>query len=212
MPAYIDTTSSSTTSSSTTSTFSNQFIWSNWAAGTTSSMISTTSSTISTSTWTTWCSNSTQTTSVAQSFMSQVTPPPLTEEELQVRARQRAEQSIRQAEESAKRMVAEKRAEELLLENLSLRQRNEYLKDQYFVVHGLKHRYRVRKGRTGNIDVVAKDGKVLHRLCAHPGDSVPDCDTMLAQKLSLEVAEDDFLLMANVHRTYDNRQVLEPLH
>jgi hypothetical protein len=62
-----------------------------------------------------------------------------------------------------------------------------------------------------NVDVVCKDGKVLHRLCAHPADFVPNPDTMLAQKLYLEHQEEAFVKIANIHPGSGER-VLQPLH
>ena len=40
---------------------------------------------------------------------------------------------------------------------------------------------------------------IRRRLCCHPELAVPDGDTMLAQKLTIEAAEPTFLALANVH-------------
>jgi hypothetical protein len=118
-----------------------------------------------------------------------------------------------QAELVARAEAAEKRAEQLLVENLSLKQREEYLRHKAFTVHGRIARYRIRRGRSGNVDVVNEQGILTHRLCAHPRAQVPDCDTMLAQKLMLEHDEHAFVRRANVHPALSGHQrVMEPLH
>jgi hypothetical protein len=108
---------------------------------------------------------------------------------------------------------AEARAEKLLLESLNAKQTEEYKKDKSFVVHSRSGmRYRIRHGRVANVDVVCKEGKILHKLCAHPAEYVPNPDTMLAQKLFLEHQEEEFLKVANVHKNYGvHEPVLERL-
>lgn len=105
---------------------------------------------------------------------------------------------------------AEARAEQLLVENLSLKQRVEYLEHKHFTVHGRGARFRIRKGRNGNIDVVNAEGILTHRLCGHPGIMVPDFDTMLAQKLALETDEDAFIKVANKHVAPSSGLVVMP--
>jgi hypothetical protein len=56
-----------------------------------------------------------------------------------------------------------------------------------------------KKRPRGNVDVVGRDGKPTHRLCAHPNAGVPDFDTMLAQKLMLEHDDSAFFNVANKH-------------
>lgn len=109
------------------------------------------------------------------------------------------------------RNEAEARAEKLLLENLDLQQRLDYEKSKSFVVHGRAGwRFRIRAGRMGNVDAIDKSGKVKHRLCAHPNVMLPNCDTMLAQKLLLEDNQDSFMRIANKHAVINpETQVLE---
>ena len=64
---------------------------------------------------------------------------------------------------------------------------------------GAVKRYRIHKGRSGNVELLAPDGTPLRRYCAHPDLYVPDEDTMLSQKLVLESDEERFLRTANVH-------------
>jgi hypothetical protein len=94
---------------------------------------------------------------------------------------------------------AEERAEKLLLENLSLKQRVEYLEHGHFTVEGRRARYRVRKARNINIDAIDRTGRITHRLCAYPDGGVPVHDVMLGQKLSLEANEEMFLGIAVEH-------------
>ncbi|MGE5650395.1 MAG: hypothetical protein ACM34A_09370, partial [Bacillota bacterium] len=52
-----------------------------------------------------------------------------------------------------------------------------------------------------NIDVLTPEGRVRHRLCAHPAGDVPVFDVMAAQMLHLQDpgSEQRFLRRANVH-------------
>jgi hypothetical protein len=115
-------------------------------------------------------------------------------------AREQLEQ--RHREEHERRQAATERANGLLLEHLTPEQRETFTSRGWFVVVGGKTgtRYRVRGGTlTGNVDVMHGE-KVRHRLCAHvPTGRVPMGDQLLAQKITLELAEDDFLRIANRH-------------
>lgn len=116
------------------------------------------------------------------------------------------------AEEQAKRAAAEARAAKLLEENLALQERQRLAKDGHFIVHGRSGcRYRIRRGRSGNVDVIDRQGMITARLCIHPIESVPDSDTMLAQKLMIEHDEQEFNRVAN-RTPYNAGPVLEPLH
>lgn len=140
----------------------------------------------------------------------------ISEEEVARRAAEtiarRAQWDIEAKAERALREVAEEKARKLLVENLSLRQRLEFEKHGHFVVEGKQHRFRIRKGGVGNVDVVDREGKIVHRLCAHARIHVPDHDNMLIQKLLLEDDEDAFVKIANRHPSYDKDAVLEALH
>lgn len=121
--------------------------------------------------------------------------------------RQRIEMAALQIERDA----ANKRAEKLLVENLSLKQAAEYAKSKHIIVHGRHARYRIRQGRSMNIDVIDRSGLVTGRLCAYPSHTIPDCDTMLAQKLMLETDEDAFLRVAIPHGTINREMALPAL-
>lgn len=104
---------------------------------------------------------------------------------------------------------AEERARVLLVANLQLREQLRLTEEGAIMVRGSSGcRYRIRKGRTANVDVIGRDGRVTGRLCAHPGIWTPDYDTMLAQKLSLESDDAAFLRIANRHH-FDPQQIAE---
>jgi hypothetical protein len=107
----------------------------------------------------------------------------------------------REASEQAERTKkATARAEALLLECLSPDQAAEYRRSKFFIVQGGKSgkKYRIREGRSGNIDVF--DGeRITHRLCCHPNEWLPNADTMLAQKFGLELQEEEFVRTARRH-------------
>jgi hypothetical protein len=93
------------------------------------------------------------------------------------------------------------RARRLLLSHLTQDQRRTFVENGWFIVEGgkSKQRYRIRdKNYAGNIDVLDGD-RVAHRLCCHASADLPVADHLLAQKIMLEIAEDDFLRMANRH-------------
>lgn len=102
---------------------------------------------------------------------------------------------------AAEREIAEARAEMLLRTHLNPIQRDQYDKHGWFIVVGGKtdRRYRINKGRHANIDVLSGDGRVVHSLCGHPKVMCPHQDTMLAQKLQLELCEHEFVAMSNKH-------------
>ena len=113
-------------------------------------------------------------------------------------------QRERQAETvRAHAKAAKARAQTLLMSHLTQEQQQTLKKNGWFVVEGgkSKQRYRIRSEDhlVANIDVM--EGKrVKHRLCAHCDlKAVPLGDQLLAQKTMLELAEDDFLRVANRH-------------
>lgn len=113
-------------------------------------------------------------------------------------------QQQRAREDQQQRDAAQTRARELLLEHLTPDQRDTFVKHGWFIVEGGKSRarYRVRsdRGLVANVDVIDPRDRPTHRLCAHArSGSVPMGDQLLAQKIMLELAEDDFLRIANRH-------------
>lgn len=200
-------------------------IWAGWAATTTASTTC--------DVWDIWTSPaSTATTTAASStagtiwvrwsdeadryvvYADRPAPRVRTAAEFAAEAARTAAYEAQARELRAQRDAAERRAEQLLLQVLSLEQRQQFNQDQSFVVEGRRgYRYRIRKGRTANIDMVRPDGRIEHRLCVHPREDVPDFDTMVAQKVMLEADEDLILKTANRHPVmFPERRVLPALH
>ncbi len=89
----------------------------------------------------------------------------------------------------------------LLRSWLTVKQRAELKRFGYFHVTGgtSKTRYRINRGRSMNIQVLdGKGDKPSHGICFVPAGSLPEGDVMLAQKLALELQEDEALAKANV--------------
>lgn len=98
---------------------------------------------------------------------------------------------------------AQERAQELLLAHLTPEQRSTFKKNGWFVVVGGRSgkRYRIAANDNLAANIYVLDGEaVSHRLCAHCDlKTVPLADHLLAQKITLETAEDEFLSRANLH-------------
>ena len=166
-------------------------VWYSWT-----SCDNTTSATTSNdNVWRAWSGTSITTNAgITQNYQ----PRQLTPEEIAAQ-RQAAEARYLEAEQREReRQEAKGRAEELLRMFLTPEQKENLEKMSAFLVKSESDRlYRIRRGRTGNIEELDKDGKVIARLCVHPQEMVPDADTMLAQKLWLETNEAGLLRVAN---------------
>jgi len=114
-------------------------------------------------------------------------------------ARAREQQAIRAARR------AERRALTLLLRLLSPDQRRDFRQHRHIHVTGASSgsRYRIRVALFANIDVLACNGIVAHRLCVQPVGELPIYDVIAGQILYLQDpgAEEGFLLHANMHPT-----------
>ena len=98
----------------------------------------------------------------------------------QVAAAQRREQEYRANQEiiRVERSLAEKRAEKLLHESLDPKQREELAAKGFFTLEtlrptGERRIYRIRRGRSRNVEQIDANGKRLKTLCAHPIANVP---------------------------------------
>lgn len=125
---------------------------------------------------------------------------------LEGQRRLREEQRQAELERVQQRDAAKLRARELLFEHLTPQQRDTFDANGWFIVQGgqSKTRYRIRAAESmaGNVDVLSPVDQrhATHRLCAHvPIGMVPLGDQLLAQKIMLELAEDEFLRTANRH-------------
>ncbi|QDZ26761.1 hypothetical protein [Noviherbaspirillum sp. UKPF54] len=120
----------------------------------------------------------------------------------QVVENQRNNELVRQGEMRDERR-AKRRSLSLLMKLLNPQQREEFRNFRYFHVTGGRsgNRYRIRIAAFANIDVLTPEGRVRHRLCAHPAGDVPVFDVMAAQMLHLQDpgSEQRFLRRANVH-------------
>lgn len=127
--------------------------------------------------------------------------------EQEIAARRTTEEELRRIEQEARaqRQASIERATGLLLEHLTPQQRETYYKNGWFMVEGgqSKTRYRINaKSSAGNIEVLESRrnvDEVTSRLCCHIPykKELPLHDHLLAQKIMLELAEDDFLRTAN---------------
>lgn len=116
-------------------------------------------------------------------------------------AKWRAEEVERQRkyqEEAQRQLEANKRAMSLLHSCMTPEQRECLKTYKYFIVVAKSgRRYRIDEGTHGNVRVIDKNGSILERLCIQP-NGVPLGDSMLAQKLLIETAEDVFRQHANI--------------
>lgn len=105
--------------------------------------------------------------------------------------------------------IATRRAERLLLENLTPKQAADWEKFQWFDVESADGRrtYRIMRGLVGNVGLLRDEDlpTITHRhefilkYCCHitPAHQCPVEDNLLTQKLWIETREEDFLAMAN---------------
>jgi hypothetical protein len=125
-----------------------------------------------------------------------------TREQVEAAQRLAQAQQAEQVRTQASRNEALDRAEKLLHKVLNPKQREELKEKNFFTLEtfsksGERRLYRIRRGRSGNVEQVDEAGNRIKRLCAHPIEAVPDADTMVGQKLWLEGAEEEFLRIAN---------------
>lgn len=94
---------------------------------------------------------------------------------------------------------SESRAVQLLRQNLSPNQREQFDKDRFFDVIGgsTGTRYRIHQGYQMNVEQLTATGKRARVLCFMPRGQLPVADIMLAQKLALELFEDEAIAVAN---------------
>jgi hypothetical protein len=95
--------------------------------------------------------------------------------------------------------AAHERGMRLLKEKLSPEQLGQYEKHAFFEVMGGKtgRRYRIRYGRSMNIDQLDKNGRRICGWCFLPRGNLVAGDVMLAQKVALELFEPEALKVAN---------------
>lgn len=130
-----------------------------------------------------------------------------TEEEKKRRLDEEARWRKEEEERQRKLKEADARAMELLDSCLSREQKECYKANRFFYVKAKSGRlYRIDHGSHGNVKVVDPvTKKMLESLCIQP-DGLPLGDSMLAQKLFIEAAEDVFRQHANI--TLANGQLI----
>ena len=106
-------------------------------------------------------------------------------------------------DELARRDQAIESSRELLRACLRAEQLLQFDRAGWFMVSGSMYDYRIKHGRTGNVEGIGRDGRYLRRLCFYPvargGCDLPVFDVMLAQKLMLEGDELGALATAVSH-------------
>jgi hypothetical protein len=92
----------------------------------------------------------------------------------------------------------------LLTDNLSPLQRDQLALFSYFEVIGgdTGTRYRIHVGDQMNVEAVDGYGRRMHSLCFLPKGHLPTADTMLAQKIALELFEEEALRIAHAQLTH----------
>jgi hypothetical protein len=100
----------------------------------------------------------------------------------------------------------------LLRENLSAEQRGQHEKYGYFEVVGGQtgRQYRIKNGAQMNIEMLDTRGRPAGELCFVPEGGLPVGDVMLAQKLALELFEQDALKAANTFPSRYHNWSLDP--
>jgi hypothetical protein len=106
----------------------------------------------------------------------------------------------------------QERGIQLLQENLSAAQREQYERCNYFEVIGgtTGLRYRIRQGTQMNVEQLNDIGRCVGVLCFVPEDCRWVGDVMLAQKIALELFESEALRIAVKSHALDLFLDLEP--
>jgi hypothetical protein len=102
------------------------------------------------------------------------------------------------------RLRAEEKGAALLRSWLSSEQAELWDSHRHFYVVGSDtgRRYRIKYGRSMNIDELDTGGNVVNRWCFGPQGNLAIGDVMLAQKIALETIEIEALAKANRSRTF----------
>ena len=95
-------------------------------------------------------------------------------------------------------MGAERKGLQLLLENLSPEQSQQYDRFGYFDVLGSRtgKRYRICHGTSRNVNELVEENRVGAGRCFLPSGNLVAGDCMLAQKIMLENCEEEALRVA----------------
>lgn len=167
-------------------------VWRIWISGTSAA---TTNVVINAGAWKSWNVNFPISTGGTSSVYGHAAQAAWTPEQVERVRREDEERRARVA-------VINKRAEELLYSVLDDEQRATYEKERYFDVYSgdRSRRYRIKKGWSGNVELIGPDGKAIERYCVHPREAVPEEDNLVAQMLMIEHEEQRFRATANITR------------
>lgn len=195
--------------SASASTNSSTTIWNYWVGSGTNSSASLTGSEV----WRIWNSASATGSQIFIPPVPLLAPAPeharVREARARVNARMSAEEralhedyerrSFAKAEEDkAARKLAAEKAEVLLRQMLTPEQEHDLEQKSCFYLYSGDKKYRIDRGRTGNVKLVDDKDQVVESYCIHPQLDCPDADTMLAQKLLLETDRETFERVANI--------------
>jgi hypothetical protein len=120
-----------------------------------------------------------------------------TQKEIALRIAQQEEENERYKKALEQKLKAEARADELLLLFLNEEQKKQYKELGYFETEVNDTRYRLHRGRAGNVYKIDSKGKPVEQLCIHPKEWLPDSDNVLAQFLALTTDPVEFERTAN---------------
>lgn len=166
-------------------------VWSVWS--------DTTNAVTADSVWGYWvdCGTSSGTCGASANLPS-VRPAPMTEEERERAEQLRVEREQKRKQKEKDIQAAKTQAEKLLKSLLTPAQRTHLDDVSSFLVKSESERmFRVRRGST--VEELDEEDKVIARYCIHASwrDALPVADTMLTQKLMLEMNEAEFMKIAN---------------
>jgi len=199
------------TASSITSYTTNSATWSAWNNSTLAVTASGSVYTID-NTWANWNAG----TATIYNRNCVVAPVETPDQRIAREARYAEQRRVQEEERLARlatRKEADAKAEALLRAHLIPDQQEQLAREDWFlIVSKSGKKYRIFRGRAGNIDLIDETGKALKSLCVHPRDDVPDADTMLAQALMLRFDEESLLRLANASqpRTRPNLRLVPP--
>jgi hypothetical protein len=118
--------------------------------------------------------------------------------------RRQSSRNYRVRAEGDDHLRAEEKAAALLRSWLSPEQAELWDSHRHFYVVGSDtgRRYRIKYGRSMNIEELDSGGHVVNQWCFGPKDNLAVGDVMLAQKIALETMEVEALAKANRNRTF----------
>jgi hypothetical protein len=194
-------------STSVTSAATNCRIWTRWNtdySATTGVLTLSTTGTSATgdTVWRIW--NDNQWSDGGSGVVVQSAPRVVSPEEHRRQQERQRESRRKDKARRREREQAATRAEKLLLEFLSPRQRKMLKRQDHFHldVHsrdGSVRRYQINRGFQGNVKEVCREsGRILRSYCIHGPYNLPHADQMLAQMLLLQNDEEQFMRIANV--------------